>query len=279
MTWVKIDDSWLTHPKALHAGRDGRALWIAALCYSARELTDGFLPEDALPLVAVAAGVRSGPAMAKLTSPWKPGANPSFEPVDGGWMIHDFNVYQPSSEKVRDVKAKRAEAGRRGGSRSKGSSNDERPDEANHQAKAEANGQANRKRNGTPSPSPLLPTQVSSPTGLGTAPPPTDDDDELIEAIIRARYARIHKPEPTPRLIAAVAKSLDHQRIRTLATQGHDPADIDQILDGCDTPPSQPVHPAVHATATPDCPDCVDGWIEHDGTVSPCGTCNRVVGT
>jgi hypothetical protein len=22
----------------------------------------------------------------------------------------------------------------------------------------------------------------------------------------------------------------------------------------------------------------VDGWIEHDGTVSPCGTCNRVVG-
>lgn len=43
VTWVKLDDGFLTHPKALTAGKGGRALWLAGLLFAGR--TPAPLPE------------------------------------------------------------------------------------------------------------------------------------------------------------------------------------------------------------------------------------------
>lgn len=95
MTWAKLDDGFFDHPKARAAGKDGRELFLAALCHSARNLTDGFIATTDLPLLAAKAEV-NGPRTARrlVDAGW-------WEAVEGGWLIHDFLIYNPSSEKIR----------------------------------------------------------------------------------------------------------------------------------------------------------------------------------
>ena len=44
MTWVKIDDSFPDHPKIKGLKDDEFRLYMTALCYSSRYLTDGVIP-------------------------------------------------------------------------------------------------------------------------------------------------------------------------------------------------------------------------------------------
>jgi hypothetical protein len=110
MTWVRLDDGFYDHPKITRIGLAAAGLFVNSLCYSARQLTDGFIPTAAL------AGLASG----------KPGKLPQllikeglWEAVDGGYRIHDYLDYNPSREKVlarrTQLHAARADAGRRGG--------------------------------------------------------------------------------------------------------------------------------------------------------------------
>jgi hypothetical protein len=105
MTWFKVDDSFYDHPKVFDAPDCAVALWTRAGTWSARNLTEGFVPTG-LPArlcddhdTAVKELVRRGL--------WKR--------ANGGWRFHDWAEYQPSKEAVEDLRAKRAEAGRRGG--------------------------------------------------------------------------------------------------------------------------------------------------------------------
>ena len=52
MTWVKLDDGFPEHPKLIQAGAAAGWLYVAALCYSARNLTDGHIPAAVLPRLA-----------------------------------------------------------------------------------------------------------------------------------------------------------------------------------------------------------------------------------
>lgn len=137
--WVKIDDGFPFHRKAIIAGKDGRALYITALCWSSGQLTDGFIDLAAVPMLAAISEVANAEAIASHlveVGLW--------EEADGGYIIHDYHDYNPDSEKVKAIRKARSEAGRRGGLAS---------GEA-RQAKPEANGQAKPKQNQTPSPSP-----------------------------------------------------------------------------------------------------------------------------
>ena len=49
MPWVRLDDQFPNHPKVVGVGPLGIALQVAALCYSNRYLTDGFIPAAAVP--------------------------------------------------------------------------------------------------------------------------------------------------------------------------------------------------------------------------------------
>lgn len=105
MTWFKVDDSFYDHPKVFDAPDCAVALWTRAGCWSARNLTDGFVPANLParlcddPDTAVKDLVRRGLWMR----------------ASGGYRFHDWNAYQPSADDVRDLRAKRAAAGRRGG--------------------------------------------------------------------------------------------------------------------------------------------------------------------
>lgn len=98
--WVKIDDGFYDHPKVVAAGGLGTALFVCALSYSARHLTDGFIP---------AAQVRRlvdvedpGEVAARLVEVglWEEG--------EGGYWIHDYLDYNPSAAEVGERRAKRA---------------------------------------------------------------------------------------------------------------------------------------------------------------------------
>lgn len=301
MPWVKIEDSFLTHPKAVAAGKDGRALWLAGLLYAARELTDGHIPETALHLLAASAGVtKTGPAITALTSPWRDGEAPLWEPDDGGWTIHDYADYQPSAA---DVRAKRAKERAR---KAKGRANQGRDPHTGRVTSApsppnvppgQPPGQAtDSKRDSERNPQNVTPVPSPSPSDLHAGdshvspyvdPTTTDDEtnpdppdlDELARQVAQARSTRLgggHKPG----WIRSVAAGLDGTRLARLTANGTtDPTDLDRALDGITTASDPtPIHPAIHAAHQPTCPTC-DGlrWIDTpDGTATPCPDCTSV---
>lgn len=111
MAWAKLDDGMPTHPKVMAAGPMAFALDVAAICYSNKHLTDGFIATHALP--AVLPGMSSPKRHAdKLVEVGR------WDQVDTGWQIHDFHDFQPTADHQREVSRKRSEAGSKGGRRS-----------------------------------------------------------------------------------------------------------------------------------------------------------------
>lgn len=100
MTHIILDDKFFEHPKAIAAGRDGRDMYIAALCYCGSNLTDGFIPEGALPLIAARCGV----SKIKQATDANLAAGLWME-TDGGFCIHHYLEWQTSSEKVQANRA------------------------------------------------------------------------------------------------------------------------------------------------------------------------------
>lgn len=98
MAWFKVDDGMHSHPKILDAGNEAIGLWARCGSYCSHYLTEGFVKRD----VALLYG-----DMALVDVLVKVGL---FEPVEGGWQMHDFLVYNPTKEKVladREAAAKR----------------------------------------------------------------------------------------------------------------------------------------------------------------------------
>jgi hypothetical protein len=105
MTWFRIDDSFYDHPKVFDAPDCAVALWTRAGTWSARNLTDGFVPtgmparlcDD--PDTAVRELIRRGL--------WKR--------ATGGFLFHDWTDFQPTADAVKTLRQQRADAGKRGG--------------------------------------------------------------------------------------------------------------------------------------------------------------------
>ena len=47
MTWVRLDDLFSEDPRIAAVGLSGQGLMVAALCYTNRTLTDGWVPSAA----------------------------------------------------------------------------------------------------------------------------------------------------------------------------------------------------------------------------------------
>ncbi len=97
MTWVKLEDTFPDHPKVLEVGDQAAWLFVASLCYSARHLTDGFLPSRAI---------------GKLTGLSKPSQLESrlvaagmWHETEGGLLIHDYANHQRTREQVTEARA------------------------------------------------------------------------------------------------------------------------------------------------------------------------------
>ena len=169
MVWVRIDDQFFFKPRARQAGKDGRALFWAGLCYCAANLTDGVIVKPALPFVAAMAEVE--PEIADLlvhTGLW----------LDHGdsYEVDDYLTYQQSREQVLAERIAAAERQRRSRAKSRRDS----------QA---GNGVTSRAP--VPSPDKELSRQSSSRNSRGTSPPVDNPGDDDVPAAVWEHYAQL----------------------------------------------------------------------------------------
>jgi hypothetical protein len=119
VAWVKLDDGFVDHPKIARVGMVGAWLQIQALCYANRNLTDGFIPAGIVPSF-LARGTTRLEQRTKGELTWTVGEHNGmqgldlhdvdwpqimvnaelWEPVDGGYVIHDYHDYQPTKADV-----------------------------------------------------------------------------------------------------------------------------------------------------------------------------------
>ena len=58
MAWVRIEDAVTEHRKHLKAGPAACWLWVCGIAYCQRQLSDGFIPDEAIPMIGVPKGVK-----------------------------------------------------------------------------------------------------------------------------------------------------------------------------------------------------------------------------
>lgn len=92
MTWIKLEDSFVDHPKVADAGHLAGWLYVCGLCYCSRHLTDGRIPKTVVP---------------RLTDLAKPMVVARRLVEVGLWLdrgdcyeVHDYDDYQRSAEQV-----------------------------------------------------------------------------------------------------------------------------------------------------------------------------------
>lgn len=106
--WVRVDDTLWSNAKIASVSPAAKALYLIGLSYCGDKLTDGAIARGVIPMLLGAAGVEQEVVDEMC-------AACLWEPTEAGWQIHDFEHYNPSAERVREVREARTEAGRRGG--------------------------------------------------------------------------------------------------------------------------------------------------------------------
>lgn len=92
MAWVRLDDGFPEHPKILGLSDAAFRLHILALCYAARNLTDGMIPQAWL-TGGKGRTVPKATVQLVLSGVWN-----ALE--SGGFQIHDYLQYQPSRVQI-----------------------------------------------------------------------------------------------------------------------------------------------------------------------------------
>jgi hypothetical protein len=103
MAWVKLDDQFPDHPKIVAAGAEAAWMYVVALCYSNRMMTDGFIPQNQVSRLV--SSVSDNQLVERLIEVglWEVRTRPA------GYYIHDYLIYQPSrSQILKERQAARA---------------------------------------------------------------------------------------------------------------------------------------------------------------------------
>lgn len=88
MSWVKLDDRFFDNPKIAALSADAKVAYLEAATYCARELTDGFVP-----LIKAKGFAGKARVVVELTPHL-------WEPVEGGFQVHDYLKYNPTKAQV-----------------------------------------------------------------------------------------------------------------------------------------------------------------------------------
>lgn len=135
MPWLRFDDQFSIHRKVDGLSDAAFRLHVSAIFWCARNLTDGFVPEEDLDIVC--ARVRTPTRFAAELVKRK-----LWNIVDNGWQIHDYLDYQFSAEQVKQERKGNAERQRRWRDRQRGVET-ERRSEGNASNNAVSNGVIN----------------------------------------------------------------------------------------------------------------------------------------
>jgi hypothetical protein len=105
VTWFKVDDGFHSHPKTAAASLAAIGLWTVAGAWCGNHLTDGNIPHRIAEQLSRGA-VELADELVDCGL-WRR--------TRSGYRFHDWPTYQPSSKAVKQIRALRAEAGRKGG--------------------------------------------------------------------------------------------------------------------------------------------------------------------
>jgi hypothetical protein len=95
--WIRLDVDYFHNPKVLTAGRDGRDLHLASICWVGRYLTDGHIPAEAFDQIAHDAGLDKRQRGRALDGSINAGL---WVPNGHGFELHDFTVMNGTRAEV-----------------------------------------------------------------------------------------------------------------------------------------------------------------------------------
>jgi len=101
MGWVRLDDNFADHPKVIALSDTAFRLYIEGLCYSNRQLTDGFIPNAVYTKLS-----KNDDAQFLIEAGL-------WEDTEGGFNIRSYTEYQPTREKVEKKREEAKERLRR----------------------------------------------------------------------------------------------------------------------------------------------------------------------
>jgi hypothetical protein len=108
LPWVRFDDQFPINRKVARLSDPAFRLHVSAIFWSARNLTDGSVPTEDLPLAAPGSRRLDG-LVAELVDRGLWIATPPL-----GWVINDYLEYQPSRQVVKAMREGKSDGGRKG---------------------------------------------------------------------------------------------------------------------------------------------------------------------
>ena len=104
MPWARIDDRANSDAKLLALSDSAYRMWVAGLIFCQANLTDGFVPKDAIQTFGVRA--RNKTTLVQELTRSVLGKRPLWQAVKGGWLFNDFHDWNESREHVLKKRAK-----------------------------------------------------------------------------------------------------------------------------------------------------------------------------
>lgn len=118
MPWVRFDDQFPANRKVEALSDPTFRLHVSAIFWCARNLTDGWVPQNDLDMAAPRTSRSPEKLVHQQLVPrglWHPpghGCKDCVDPPDG-WIIHDYLEFQPSKAQVEKERADARERQRR----------------------------------------------------------------------------------------------------------------------------------------------------------------------
>lgn len=106
MAWIKFDDTFFTHPKAIDLSPTAVTLFLRSLCYCNQHMTDGRLTEDVVRSWGIARW-QQGSSMLQARGLWTM--------QEGCIIVEGYLDHQRSRDEILKTRKQRAEAGSKGG--------------------------------------------------------------------------------------------------------------------------------------------------------------------
>jgi general stress protein YciG len=138
-TYVRVHDGLTDHPKIIEVGGEAAWLYISALCYSSRQLTDGLVPKRLIRRLTDLSNPEALASALLRVGLLHDGEHDCPRCPAGGsdvYVVHDYLEHQRSASEVAALREKRSAAGQRGGKRSGESRRAASKNEANDEALA-----------------------------------------------------------------------------------------------------------------------------------------------